>query len=83
MDDIPPWSEQAKSIKPGIYRHFKGDEYRLVKVARHSETGEEMVVYESLKYPDRVWARPLKMFLEDVRRANYEGPRFKYLRPKT
>jgi hypothetical protein len=80
MDDIPPWSEAAKAIKPGIYRHFKGDEYQLVRVARHSETGEEMVVYQSLKYPDRVWARPLTMFLEDVRRASYEGPRFLWVR---
>lgn len=82
MDDIPPWSPEATAQKPGIYRHFKGDEYQLVKVARHSETGEELVVYESLKYPDRIWVRPLKMFVEDVRRDLYEGPRFSWLRDK-
>lgn len=80
MDNIPPWSEQAKALKPGIYQHFKGDEYRVLNVARHSETGEELVVYQSLKHPDRVWVRPLEMFCENVRRANYEGPRFTYLR---
>ena len=85
MDDIPPWSETAKNLKPGIYRHFKpnkekGDEYRLVSVARHSETGQELVIYQSLKFPDRIWARPLDMFVEHVRRASYEGPRFTWLR---
>ena len=80
MKDVPDWSEQAKSLKPGIYRHFKGDEYQLIKVARHTETLEELVVYQSIKYPDRVWARPLKMFIEPVKRDGYDGPRFTYLR---
>lgn len=79
MDNIPPWSEASQNLQPGIYWHFKGGEYRLVKVARHSETGEEMVVYQSLLHPDRVWVRPLGMFIENVRRANYEGPRFTWL----
>lgn len=80
MDDIPAWSAEAEKLKPGIYRHFKGDEYRVISVARHSETGEELAVYESLKYPGRVWVRPLAMFIENVRRASYEGPRFEFLR---
>lgn len=77
MDNIPPWSDLAKSVKPGRYQHFKGGYYQLLKVARHSETGEEMAVYQSEKYPDRVWARPLPMFCDKVRRADYEGPRFR------
>lgn len=80
MRDVAPWSDEAKSLKPGIYRHFKGDEYRVIKVARHSETVEELVVYESLEYPDRVWVRPVKMFAENVQRDGYDGPRFTYLR---
>ncbi len=85
MDDIPPWSESAKNLKTGIYRHFKpnaekGDEYKVISVARHSETGHELVIYQSLKHPDRVWARPIEMFIEEVRRENYEGPRFTWLR---
>lgn len=80
MDNIPPWSDAAKKLQPGIYRHFKGDEYRVLAAARHSETGEELVVYQSLKYPDRTWVRPLGMFVENVRRADYEGPRFAFVR---
>ncbi len=79
MDDIPPWSAAAESLKPGRYRHFKGSEYRVFSVARHSETGEELVVYESLKYPDRNWVRPLEMFTSQVRRDGYEGPRFVHI----
>ena len=76
MSDIPAWSEAAQSFQPGIYRHFKGNEYRIFSVARHSETLEELVVYESLTHPDRIWVRPLAMFLENVSRDGYEGPRF-------
>lgn len=85
MKDVPDWSEAAKNLKPGIYRHFKGDEYRLVRVARHSETLEELAVYESLKYPDRVWVRPLAMFVEDVDKPEhgYKGPRFEFVRAET
>ncbi|MEX1113294.1 MAG: DUF1653 domain-containing protein [Patescibacteria group bacterium] len=77
MDNIPSWSDLAKSTKPGRYQHFKGDYYQLLKVARHSETGEELAIYQSEKYPDRVWARPLAMFFDDVRRDGYAGPRFR------
>jgi hypothetical protein len=80
MKDIPDWSNAAKNLKPGIYRHFKGDEYELIKVARNSETIEEVVVYQSLKYPDRVWVRPLAMFVEEVDRDGYQGPRFEFVR---
>lgn len=81
MDDIPPWSDEAKALTPGKYQHFKdrdGDHvYTVHFVARHSETGEELVVYQSGSHPDRIWVRPLKMFVEHVRRDGYEGPRFK------
>lgn len=82
MDAIPPWSDEAVELEPGSkYRHFKGDEYELLAVVRHSETAEELIVYQSLKYPDRIWGRPLKMFLEHVKRPelDYEGPRFIHL----
>ena len=50
----------------GIYRHYKGNLYKVLTVAKHSETEEELVVYEALYENGRIWARPKKMFLEQV-----------------
>jgi hypothetical protein len=67
--------------KPGIYRHFKGKEYELIAIARHSETEEPMVVYRAL-YGDRgLWVRPADMWNETVDRDGYCGPRFQYIGP--
>ncbi len=49
------------SIKKGRYRHFKGGEYRVIGIARHSETLEEMVVYEALYGEGGLWVRPASM----------------------
>jgi hypothetical protein len=66
-------------IRPGRYRHYKGGEYEVLFVARHSETEEELVVYQPL-YGDRgYWVRPLAMFCESVRVDGREQPRFQYL----
>ena len=66
-------------IKPGRYRHFKGGEYEVYGVAKHSETGEELVVYRTL-YGDRgLWVRPLTMFEETVEREGKIQPRFIYI----
>ena len=66
-------------IKPGRYRHFKGGEYEVVGLATHSETGEQLVVYQAL-YGDRgLWVRPAAMFLETVERDGRVRPRFKYI----
>ena len=62
----------------GRYRHFKGGEYRVIAVAKHSETQEEFVVYQSIK-DDQVWIRYKLMFLENVEREGYNGSRFIYL----
>ncbi len=68
-----------EELKPGIYRHFKGNEYRLLCVARHSETLEPMVVYQAL-YGDRgVWVRPLSMWDETVERDGTVYKRFTYI----
>lgn len=65
--------------RPGVYRHFKGNEYRLLYVARHSETLEPMVVYQAL-YGDRgVWVRPLSMWDETVERDGAVYKRFTYI----
>jgi len=65
--------------KPGIYRHFKGNKYRLLCVAKHSETLEEMVVYQALYAGMGVWVRPLKMWGEMVEHEGRLLPRFQYI----
>lgn len=63
-------------LKPGKYRHFKGKEYELIGIARHSETMEEMVVYRALYGEQGLWVRPAPMWTEEVLRDGYCGPRF-------
>ncbi len=66
-------------LKPGRYRHFKGNEYELLGVARHSETLEPMVVYRALYGELGLWVRPASMWSEQVERDGYCGPRFTYI----
>ena len=61
---------------PGKYRHFKGNEYELLYVAKHSETLEPMVVYRALYGEQGIWVRPANMWTEHVERNGYSGPRF-------
>ena len=63
-------------IKPGIYQHFKGNRYRVLYVARHSETLEPMVVYQALYGDGGLWVRPAAMWNEQVSRDDYSGTRF-------
>ena len=63
-------------LKPGLYRHFKGNLYRLLYVAKHSETLEPMVVYQALYGEMGIWVRPAAMWNEWVDRDDYHGPRF-------
>lgn len=65
-------------LKPGIYRHFKGNRYELLGVARHSETQEPMVVYRALYGEHGLWVRPAAMWTQTVERDGYCGPRFVY-----
>ena len=65
-------------LKLGKYRHFKGKEYEVVGLAKHSETLEEMVVYRALYGKNDLWVRPLKMFLEKVEIDGKKVARFKY-----
>ena len=68
---------KKREIRPGAkYRHFKGREYRVLYVARHSETLEEMVVYQQLYGEMGVWVRPLEMFLGTVDRDGETRYRF-------
>ena len=66
-------------IKPGKYRHFKGNYYEVIGMARHSETMEEMVVYRALYGEHGLWVRPAVMWTETVDRDGYHGPRFQYI----
>lgn len=68
-----------QSICPGRWRHFKGGEYRVVGLARHSETGEELVVYQALYGDGELWVRPASMWLEPVERDGKCFPRFTFL----
>ena len=66
-------------LKPGKYRHFKGNEYELIAIASHSETMESMVVYRALYGEQGLWVRPACMWSEWVERDDYHGPRFAYI----
>ena len=66
-------------IRPGRYRHFKGKEYRVLCTARHTESLEEMVVYQALYGERGIWVRPAAMWGEHVERDGYAGPRFVYM----
>ncbi|MEG0596517.1 MAG: DUF1653 domain-containing protein [Oscillospiraceae bacterium] len=68
-----------EELKPGLYRHFKGNNYRLLYTAKHSETLEPMVVYQALYGEGGIWVRPAAMWNEHVERDGYSGPRFTYL----
>ena len=66
-------------IKIGKYKHFKGNEYEVLYVAKHSETLEEMVVYRALYGEGGVWVRPAAMWNEMVERDGKTFPRFRYM----
>ena len=60
----------GQELQPGRYRHYKGGEYEVIGIARHSETDEQLVVYRCLYDNNSLWVRPLPMFSE---RVFYEG----------
>ena len=68
-------------LLPGKYRHFKGGEYELIGVGKHSETLEAMVVYHALYGDGGLWVRPAAMWSEIVDKPDYHGPRFQYIGP--
>ena len=72
-------------MKLGYYRHFKGKEYKVIGIARHSETLEELVVYKALYDhtefgKNSLWVRPKEMFLEEVVVGKKTMPRFSFIK---
>lgn len=63
-------------LQPGLYRHYKGPEYRVFAVAKHSEDAEDLVFYQALYGEYGLWVRPLSMFLETVEVDGERVPRF-------
>ena len=71
------WGMQE--IKIGKYRHFKGNEYEVIALAKHSETQEEMVVYRALYGDNQVWVRPAEMWTETIERDGKTYKRFTFI----
>ena len=76
--DLPP----VAPIQTGRYRHYKGNEYEVGGVARHSETLEELVVYRALYGDHGLWVRPREMFEETVELNGQRVPRFEFVGAK-
>ena len=66
-------------LKPGLYQHYKGNQYEVIDTVRHSETEEELVLYRALYGEKGLWVRPLKMFSESVNVDGLCMPRFEYV----
>lgn len=67
-------------LKLGKYRHYKGNEYEVIGLAKHSETLEELVVYRALYGERGLWVRSLAMFTEEVVIDGKNIPRFRYMK---
>lgn len=77
----PPLSPLAASLPiNSLYEHYKGFRYKVLAVARHSESLEELVVYQALYGENGIWVRPLSMFLENVTINGKSQPRFKLIK---
>jgi len=73
----------SSNLRTGLYQHYKGAFYRVLEVARHSETAEELVVYQALYGEKGVWVRPLSMFIEQVEHDGQTLPRFAFCQDQT
>lgn len=67
------------NIPNGIYKHFKGHVYKVIGIAKHSETLEEQVIYVSISDDSDIWVRPANMFIDMVERDGNRFQRFEFL----
>lgn len=79
---LPPLADHPEGPRPGRYRHYKGNPYLVLGVARNSETAEECVVYRMLYGDFSLWIRPRAMFTENVEFNGQLQPRFAYVGPE-
>lgn len=70
---------QSEKIKPGRYRHYKGNDYQVIDIVCHSETQELLVLYKPLYGEGKLWVRPLDMFIELVTLQGEQIQRFQYI----
>jgi len=67
------------NVKPGLYRHYKNKKYKVICEATHSETREELVVYQCLYGDYSIWVRPKQMFTELIEVEGRKVPRFEFV----
>lgn len=73
------FNNYCMTMKKGIYKHYKGNLYKVITVARHSETEEEMVVYQALYGNFEYWVRPKVMFEENIHHKGENIKRFEFI----
>lgn len=69
-------------LTPGIYRHYKGNDYQVLGLVRHSENEEWLVLYKTLYGDFSSWVRPYAMFVEDIEHNGVRQPRFQLISPE-
>ncbi len=69
-----------KTLQTGLYRHYKGAEYEVYALVKHSETEEELVLYKALYGDFGLWVRPSSMFFENVNINGLTQPRFQFIK---